>query len=407
MVELDRQRPPAGPSSEPIDLTETAGLDASSRPAGTSRPTSSRARHRACRVADARLGQPLALPSVMRRPTSSGSPPGRAAVGHGPVPRASTRTRRRSRPASRATLAGVERVRPPAPRGGRCRTRRRSSPTSPSSRRSGRPGMAALERLRAAIPADVPVVADAKRGDIGSTAARQAVALFDGLGADAVTVNPYLGAEAHRAAPRARRPLRLRPVPDVESRAPASSRACAVGAPTTTARRPSRLWAGSPAGSPRWGPGRDGRPRRRGDGARPSSRRIRGDRPGPRVPRPRRRRPGRRGRAGPRARPATRGAGRRPAGRRAARQRLARHRPARRSTAGAGRSGGPRRAARRGGRREWVATAPCAIVGRPIRRRRRSVAHRQSTDFAVQRGHPQHAVQHRTGRAHHRPGHRA
>ncbi len=39
-------------------------------------------------------------------------------------------------------------------------------------------------------------MADAKRGDIGSTAARQAVALFDGLGADAVTVNPYLGSEA-------------------------------------------------------------------------------------------------------------------------------------------------------------------------------------------------------------------
>jgi orotidine-5'-phosphate decarboxylase len=60
----------------------------------------------------------------------------------------------------------------------------------------GSPGLAALERLRAMVPADVPVVADAKRGDIGSTAARQAVALFDGLGADAVTVNPYLGAEA-------------------------------------------------------------------------------------------------------------------------------------------------------------------------------------------------------------------
>ena len=37
---------------------------------------------------------------------------------------------------------------------------------------------------------------DAKRGDIGSTAARQAVALFDGLGADAITVSPYLGEEA-------------------------------------------------------------------------------------------------------------------------------------------------------------------------------------------------------------------
>ena len=60
----------------------------------------------------------------------------------------------------------------------------------------GSAGLAALERLRATIPADIPVIADAKRGDIGSTAARQAVALFDVLGADAVTVNPYLGAEA-------------------------------------------------------------------------------------------------------------------------------------------------------------------------------------------------------------------
>jgi orotidine-5'-phosphate decarboxylase len=60
----------------------------------------------------------------------------------------------------------------------------------------GSAGMAALERLRADLPADVPVIADAKRGDIGTTAARQAAALFDALGADAVTVNPYLGAEA-------------------------------------------------------------------------------------------------------------------------------------------------------------------------------------------------------------------
>ncbi|TAK00178.1 MAG: orotidine-5'-phosphate decarboxylase [Chloroflexota bacterium] len=60
----------------------------------------------------------------------------------------------------------------------------------------GSAGLAALERVRAAVPTGVPVVADAKRGDIGSTAARQAVALFDALGADAVTVNPYLGAEA-------------------------------------------------------------------------------------------------------------------------------------------------------------------------------------------------------------------
>lgn len=60
----------------------------------------------------------------------------------------------------------------------------------------GAAGLAALERVRAAVPVGVPVIADAKRGDIGSTAARQATALFDALGADAVTVNPYLGGTA-------------------------------------------------------------------------------------------------------------------------------------------------------------------------------------------------------------------
>ncbi|HUQ78403.1 MAG TPA: orotidine-5'-phosphate decarboxylase [Patescibacteria group bacterium] len=60
----------------------------------------------------------------------------------------------------------------------------------------GSAGLAALERLRSAVPAGLPVVMDAKRGDIGTTAARQAVALYDGLGADAITVNPYLGEEA-------------------------------------------------------------------------------------------------------------------------------------------------------------------------------------------------------------------
>jgi orotidine 5'-phosphate decarboxylase subfamily 2 len=60
----------------------------------------------------------------------------------------------------------------------------------------GPDGMRALERIRAAVPHEVPVVVDAKRGDIGSTAARHAAALFDRLGADAVTVSPYLGSEA-------------------------------------------------------------------------------------------------------------------------------------------------------------------------------------------------------------------
>ncbi len=62
----------------------------------------------------------------------------------------------------------------------------------------GSAGIAALERLRKLVPPDVQFVADAKRGDIGSTAARQAAALYDVLGADAITVNPYLGGDAVR-----------------------------------------------------------------------------------------------------------------------------------------------------------------------------------------------------------------
>jgi orotidine 5'-phosphate decarboxylase subfamily 2 len=60
----------------------------------------------------------------------------------------------------------------------------------------GSAGIAALERIRGRVPAEVLFVADAKRGDIGTTAARQAVALYDILGFDAITANPYLGSEA-------------------------------------------------------------------------------------------------------------------------------------------------------------------------------------------------------------------
>jgi orotidine-5'-phosphate decarboxylase len=43
----------------------------------------------------------------------------------------------------------------------------------------------------------VPVLLDAKRGDIGNTARRYATALGDGgLGADAITVNPYMGRDS-------------------------------------------------------------------------------------------------------------------------------------------------------------------------------------------------------------------
>ncbi len=60
----------------------------------------------------------------------------------------------------------------------------------------GAAGIRALERTRALIPAEVPVVLDAKIGDIGSTAAAYARGVFDEWDFDAVTLNPYLGEDA-------------------------------------------------------------------------------------------------------------------------------------------------------------------------------------------------------------------
>jgi orotidine-5'-phosphate decarboxylase len=60
----------------------------------------------------------------------------------------------------------------------------------------GAAGWAALERVRADIPRELPCVLDAKRGDIGTTAERYATGLFGHLGADAVTLSPYLGEDA-------------------------------------------------------------------------------------------------------------------------------------------------------------------------------------------------------------------
>ena len=60
-------------------------------------------------------------------------------------------------------------------------------------------GEAALQRLIAHINGahpDVPVILDAKRGDIGSTAEQYAVEAFDRFGADAVTLNPYMGRDS-------------------------------------------------------------------------------------------------------------------------------------------------------------------------------------------------------------------
>lgn len=57
----------------------------------------------------------------------------------------------------------------------------------------------ALARLVAHVHAahpGIPVILDAKRGDIGSTAQRYAIEAFDRYGADAATANPYLGRDS-------------------------------------------------------------------------------------------------------------------------------------------------------------------------------------------------------------------
>ena len=63
----------------------------------------------------------------------------------------------------------------------------------------GDEGIGALQRTIAdihAIAPDVPVILDAKRADIGNTNAGYVDAAFGSLRADAITVHPYLGAEA-------------------------------------------------------------------------------------------------------------------------------------------------------------------------------------------------------------------
>ena len=60
-------------------------------------------------------------------------------------------------------------------------------------------GEDALQRLIAHINGahpEVPVILDAKRGDIGSTAAQYACEAFERYGADAVTLNPYMGKDS-------------------------------------------------------------------------------------------------------------------------------------------------------------------------------------------------------------------
>jgi len=62
----------------------------------------------------------------------------------------------------------------------------------------GAAGVIALERTIAYIPDEIVIILDAKIGDIGHTQAAWGRGLFDEWDVDAVTVNPYVGAEAVR-----------------------------------------------------------------------------------------------------------------------------------------------------------------------------------------------------------------
>ena len=102
------------------------------------------------------------------------------------------------------TAAGVERFSMTALEAAAAETVAAVKPQVALYERHGSAGLAVLERvLREAASAGVLTIADAKRGDIGSTMAGYADAwLSDGspLAADAVTLSPYLGYESLRPA---------------------------------------------------------------------------------------------------------------------------------------------------------------------------------------------------------------
>lgn len=57
----------------------------------------------------------------------------------------------------------------------------------------GLPGLKVLAELLPDIPAEIPVILDAKRGDIGETQKYYAQAYFERMQVDAVTLNPFMG----------------------------------------------------------------------------------------------------------------------------------------------------------------------------------------------------------------------
>lgn len=60
----------------------------------------------------------------------------------------------------------------------------------------GLDGLRLLERVMKAVSNDIPIIIDAKRGDIGNTAKMQAKFIYDYFNADATTLHPYMGSDS-------------------------------------------------------------------------------------------------------------------------------------------------------------------------------------------------------------------
>ena len=60
----------------------------------------------------------------------------------------------------------------------------------------GSAGLDALSKTLEMIPDDIPIIIDAKRNDIGATAEAYAAGIFSFFGADAVTLNAYMGKDS-------------------------------------------------------------------------------------------------------------------------------------------------------------------------------------------------------------------
>ncbi len=62
----------------------------------------------------------------------------------------------------------------------------------------GHEGLSLLKLIVQRVPEGIPVILDAKRGDIGNTAAQYAISLYEKLGAHWVTLSPYMGYDSIR-----------------------------------------------------------------------------------------------------------------------------------------------------------------------------------------------------------------